>query len=232
MTLSNKFLVLYVFVAVLGFSTVSRNPPPLEASQLQSFSFSWSADTRRREDPIAFDNIINLLNGPNPMLALYREDVTHQQVVNFFVQLTGSPETALPVLYHADRANVSLSLVFSLIWVESRFSPMAVNQNATSIDRGLFQLNNRTFRDLELEDFFHIDTNTFHGIDFLVWCLAHTTDEYQALAVYNAGLTRVRAGMTPASTLVYVERVRMYRERLLQRFRQYILDEFPSHSPG
>lgn len=231
MNLANKYLVLYGCVAVLSFSTVSRNPPPLEAGQHQAFAFSWSADSRQRVEPLVFDNIINLLEGPNPMLALYREDITHQQVVDFFVELTGSPETALPVLYHADRANISLSLVFSLIWVESRFSPVAVNQNATSIDRGLFQLNNRTFRELELDDFFHIDTNTFHGIDYLVWCLSQTSDEYQALAVYNAGLTRVRAGMTPASTLVYVERVRTYRARLTDRFRQYILDEFPSDSP-
>ncbi len=228
--MANRFLVLYLVAGTLAYSTVNPVTPVQDESEKARFDFTWEADTRTRLEPEAYENILNLLDSENPILALYREDVTHQRVVDFFVQLTGSPETALPVLYHAERADISLSLVFALIWTESRFSPVAVNQNATSIDRGLFQLNSRTFRELTDDDFFHIDVNSFHGIDYLVWCLRHTEDEYQAVAVYNAGLTRVRAGQTPASTLIYVERIRTYRAQLRRRFRQYILDEFPSRS--
>lgn len=164
------------------------------------------------------------------MLALYREDVTHQAVVDFFVGLTGSEEIALPILYYANRENLSLSLVFALTWVESRYSPVAVNQNATSVDRGLFQLNSLTFRDLSEEDFFHPDVNARHGTQYLTWCMQHTDSDMEAVACYNAGLTRVRAGRTPQSTLIYVERIREFRSTIERRFRAHMMREFPSHS--
>lgn len=226
--MTNRLYSLLLVALALGCSTTDPAVHNLEEQNERRFSFTWQSRPVTPVTPVDHANILNLLESENPMLALYREDVTHQAVVDFFVRLTGSPETALPMMYHAERAGISFSLVFSLAWVESRFSPVAVNQNATSIDRGLFQLNSLTFRDLTDEDFFHIDVNTYHGIDFLTWCLRHTEDEYQAVAVYNAGLTRVRAGRTPASTLVYVERIREYRARLNRQFRNYILTQFPS----
>lgn len=226
--MTNRMLSLFALALALGCSTTAPVADRYGEEEAARFSFTWQTRPVQRVTPADYANIRNLLESSDPMLALYREDVTHQAVVDFFVNLTGSPETALPMMYHAERADISFSLVFSLAWVESRFSPVAVNRNASSVDRGLFQLNSLTFRNLTDEDFFHIDVNTFHGIDYLAWCLAHTEDEYQAVAVYNAGLTRVRAGRTPASTLVYVERIRQYRSRLNQQFRNYILSQFPS----
>lgn len=221
----NRFLTIIVLALLSTASAYDR--PDAVASVRPQFRFSW-AETARTITPEQYDNVRNLLAGPNPMLALYREDVTHDAVVEFFVDLTGSVSTALPILYHADRIGISLSLVFSLAWVESRYRPDAINENATSIDRGLFQLNSRTFTTLTEDDFFHPDINTQHGIEFLAWCLEHTTSEMQAVAVYNAGLTRVRAGQTPASTLIHVERIRTFRAQLIRRFEAFILNEFPS----
>lgn len=228
--MTNRFLVLLAAIAVLGCSTTTPGQSNGAESVVPGFSFSWETTRVDTEDPRSYANVRNLLESENPMLALYREDLTHDAVVDFFIDLTGSPETALPIMYHAERADISLSLVFSLSWVESRYSPYAVNQNATSTDRGLFQLNSRTFRDLQEEDFFHPDTNTYHGIDYLSWCMQHTSSDWEALAVYNAGLSRVRAGRTPQSTLIYVDRIRQFRTRLEQRFREYITDEFPLHN--
>ncbi len=225
----NRILILLGVFAVLGCSTIESNATG-SVDGIPRFRFSW--ETRRGPDidDLHYENVLNLLEGPQAILALYREDVTHDAVVDFFVALTGSEEIALPILYYADRADISLSLVFSIAWVESRFSPVAVNQNATSIDRGLFQLNSRTFQSLTEEDFFHPDTNTFHAIEYLKWCLRHTDSEEQAAAVYNAGLRRVRAGQTPASTLVYVERLVAFRANLEEEFRRYILAAFPAHA--
>ena len=228
--MTNRLLSLSLVALALGCSTTGPIASYRAEQEAAQFSFSWQTRPAQRVTPADHANILNLLESEKPMLALYREDVTHQAVVDFFANLTGSPETALPMMYYAERAGISFSLVFALAWTESRFSPVAVNRNATSVDRGLFQLNSLTFRDLTDDDFFHIDVNTYHGIDYLTWCLKHTEDEYQAVAVYNAGLTRVRAGRTPASTLVYVERIRQYRSQLERRFNNYILSEFPSHN--
>lgn len=223
----NRFLMLIAVVAVLGCSTteLTRSDGDAESSR---FSFRWDPRSRAAAEQLSYENVLNLLDGPKPILALYREDLTHDGVVDFFVNLTGSEEIALPILYYADKADISLSLVFSLAWVESRFSPVAVNRNATSVDRGLFQLNSRTFQSLSEEDFFHPDTNTYHAMDYLSWCLQHTTSEEQAVAVYNAGLRRVRAGQTPQSTRIYVGRIVTFREQLERDFRRYMLSAYPS----
>jgi hypothetical protein len=226
----NRILLLLFAIGVLGCSTTAPWTGTSDTDIEQRFDFQWASSPVDRFEPEDFANVRNLLESEQPILALYREDLTHQAVVDFFVRLTGSPETALPILYHAEQAGISLSLVFALAWVESRYSPIAVNQNATSTDRGLFQLNSRTFTELTEDDFFHPDINTYHGISYLEWCLEHTDSEMQAVAVYNAGLTRVRAGRTPASTLIYVDRISRFRATLEREFRAYILNEFPSHN--
>jgi soluble lytic murein transglycosylase-like protein len=139
----------------------------------------------------------------------------------------GSKEIALPILYYAEQRELSLSLVFSLVWVESRFKPTAVNRNSTSIDRGLFQLNNRSFPHLSENDFFDTHVNARHGTSYLRFSLNQFSDWQKALAVYNAGLSRVRANEIPSSTKVYVTRVSAYREYVEKRFRRYITERFP-----
>lgn len=222
--------MLLAAVAVLGCSTTSPGQGTQVDRAVPEFAFTWEPTRLATEDPESYANVRNLLESEDPMLALYREDLTHDAVVDFFTDLTGSAEIALPIMYHAERADISLSLVFSLAWVESRYAPRAVNRNASSTDRGVFQLNSRTFRDLTEEDFFHPDTNTYHGIDYLSWCMQHTSSDWEAVAVYNAGLSRVRAGRTPQSTLIYVDRIRQFRTRLERQFREYILEEFPLHN--
>jgi soluble lytic murein transglycosylase-like protein len=228
--MTNRFLFIAVVAAILGSSSAlfpAHDSPELEQ---QTFSFRRQQLREEAPPPESFDNVRNLMRGDRPMLALFREDVTHQAVVDFFVELTGSSEIAMPILYHAERADLPLSLVFSLAWVESRYSPVAINENATSIDRGLFQLNSLTFRDLSEDDFFHPDVNTYHGMQYLTWCMEHTETEMQGVACYNAGLTRVRAGRTPSSTLRYMDIIREFRAQLEARFQAYIADEFPSSS--
>ncbi len=232
MTPTTKLLMLIAGVFLLGCSTgdpyvPEEDPVLLRANRL--------AEARREVIVVetdgagrrVFPNIENFLESPNPALALYREEVTRQTVVDYFVRMTGDETTALPILYYADRLDISLTLAFSLVWAESRFYRVAVNRNATSIDRGLFQLNSLTFRHLSEDDFFNPEVNAFHGLKYLEFCLNQGKDDAQALAIYNAGLTRVARGQTPASTLRYVDTVLAYRARLLSEFEAFILSQFP-----
>jgi len=82
---------------------------------------------------------------------------------------------------------------------ESNFNVFAINYNTddegivTSIDRGLFQLNNGSFPDLLEEDFYNIKINIYNGINYLKHCL-DTFDSYsQAISAYNGGSKRVIA---------------------------------------
>ena len=199
--------------------------------ELYTLLFSWGEGRGNRVRPEEYPTVLTLLESETPMLALYRENLTSGAVTEFFIEVTGSAETALPILYHAERNDVPLSLAFALTWVESRYSARAVNANVGSIDRGLWQLNSLSFRQLSEEDFFNPEVSSRHGAAYLRRALQLAdNDQPTALAIYNAGLARVRRNEIPDSTQRYVRRVREYQRGLEARFRRYMLKRFPPAS--
>ena len=224
-------------LCVATLALASRDPLPRYRPLDANYRFVWSEDEAAvgaaaptTGDAALHPNVANLLQLPDPVSALYREDISHAAVVEFFTQVAGNRAIAEAILFHAARRRVPIALVFAIVHTESRFDPTAVNANPTSVDRGLMQLNSRTFRELTSADFFDPDTNVFHGVDFLVWCLKHNDTVMNAVATYNAGLTRVRAGRIPASTRVYMRRVRTFQRATTARFKRSIAREFPGSS--
>jgi soluble lytic murein transglycosylase-like protein len=151
-------------------------------------------------------------------LKLYRDTLLREEVISYFTELTGSREIAEVVLRYADRNNLSVTLAFALSWVESRYFPYAVNENSSSIDRGLFQLNSFSFPDLTEKQFFSIETNAKYGIGYLRSCFDQGKNEIAALAMYNAGRTRVNQGGAPRSTLDYIAKILDYQGMLEENF--------------
>ncbi|MFP3959887.1 MAG: lytic transglycosylase domain-containing protein [Spirochaetaceae bacterium] len=227
---TNRFTLIALVTILLGCSTGDPYVPSEDAYAGESpYRFEWEeAEGSHSVETGTYPNVANVLESDRPILALYRENVTHGAVEDFFRELTGSEEIALPMLYHADRNDLSVSLVFALAWVESRFYPDAENYNSSSIDRGLFQLNDRSFVRLSTDDFFHPEVNARHGTDYLRFALNYGGDERTAIAIYNAGLGRVRNNRTPESTLRHVERVMAYKESLERQFERYILQRYPT----
>ncbi len=128
-------------------------------------------------------------------------------VFDFYTAIIGSEKIATLIVEEALKTGVLPSLAVALAWEESRFVSTAVNRNRTSVDRGLFQLNNRSFPKLEEADFFDIELNVKLGVEHLRWCLEHGGNDVAGLAMYNAGTGRVRKNTTPKSTLDYVHRI-------------------------
>ena len=147
-------------------------------------------------------------------LRLYRSEKTRDDVLEFFTGVTGDAGISEVILRYADANNISPSLAFALSWEESRFQPGAVNRNAASIDRGLFQLNDKSFPELSAEEMFDPETNARNGLTHLRFCMDQSGNEVTALAMYNAGSTKVRNGGTPKRTLDYVSRILAFRETL------------------
>ncbi len=162
--------------------------------------------------------------GEDPGLFLYRNKLFSRVVIDFYTEVTGSKDIALPIIEYSDKYNIPLSLAFALAWVESHYNPRAVNRNHGSIDRGLFQLNSKTFRFLSRKDFFNPRINAKYGIAHLRFCLNTGKDEIVGLAMYNAGTIGVKKG-TPLSTLRYVSKILRYREHLDKLFSQEVLGE-------
>ncbi len=168
----------------------------------------------------------NFANENDRGLELYRQPHSRAAVEWFYTQVTGNRTVALSILENADKNNIPLSLAFSLAFVESRFRPNAVNKNSNlTIDRGLFQLNSASFPRLTEEEFFDPATSAKYGMIHLRWCMdvAGKGNDVTALAMYNAGTTRVKANKTPQHTLNYVAKISAYRVKLESKFNSDIV---------
>ncbi len=162
-----------------------------------------------------------------PALQFYRNEHTRDATIDFFVSLAGSEQIALSAMYYSNKYNIPFVLSFSLMHTESRFLPDAVNQNSTSVDRGVFQLNNLAFPHLGEDDFFNPELNVGYGVAHLDWCMRVSSNLKEALAIYNAGYGKVKRGIIPGSTREYIKKILRYRESLLEELEHYLVVEIP-----
>lgn len=168
------------------------------------------------------DAVLKSRQRNDAILALYRDELSREEVVAFFDAILHSRALAEYILAYASEYDVSPSLALALSWEESRFKPRAINRNISSIDRGLFQLNSKSFPKLTEAEFFNPELNTRYGIAHLRWCLDLAGSEVAALAMYNAGTTRVRQDGTPKKTLDYVSRIQTFRDGVNELFRNQV----------
>lgn len=162
----------------------------------------------------------------DPGLALYRAEESRADVIWFYSHITNNETVTKVILENADKNNIPLSLAFALSWEESRYQVRAVNKNASSIDRGLFQLNSKAFPKLTEKEFFNPEQNAHYGLTHLSYCLDLSGNEVTALAMYNAGTTKVRNNNTPQRTLDYVSRIQSYRNGLERLFLQQVTSRY------
>ena len=163
----------------------------------------------------------------DPVLIYFRDPEYREWVINFFTSLCSSREIAQAILVNTDEFDVPPALAFALSWEESRFNPRAINrQNRNgSVDRGLFQLNNRSFPDLDTAAFFDIKSNARYGVGHLRYCINSAASEVSALAMYNAGTGRVRSTGAPEVTLNYISRILENRRKIESRFHARLIRE-------
>ena len=164
-------------------------------------------------------------------LALYRQPQSRPAVEWFYTHVTSSREVALAILENADKNDIPLSLAFSLAYVESRFKSNAVNSNTNhTIDRGLFQLNSSSFPKLTEAEFFDPKVSAKYGMSHLRYCMDIAGNDITALAMYNAGTSRVKQNKTPQHTLNYVAKISNYRVHLESKFSTEVLAFYSTNS--
>jgi soluble lytic murein transglycosylase-like protein len=158
----------------------------------------------------------------DPGLALYRDPRSRWAVESFYAAVAGDAQIGRIILQQASAYEIPLPLAFALAWGESQFNTRAFNRNPQSVDRGLFQLNSRTFPGVKADDFYDPQINASLGLKHLRFCLNQGENELVALAIYNAGALKVRRG-TPYSTLHHIARILEYREKLEEDFLSALL---------
>jgi hypothetical protein len=159
---------------------------------------------------------------PDIILEQYRDPATRGRVVDFFGDLCASTEIAEIILANAHSFDIAPALAFALAWEESRFNQRAVNSKNRdgSVDRGLFQLNNRSFPRLDTPVFFNPNMNAWYAMNHLRHCLDTGGSEVAALAMYNAGTNRVTSEGTPKLTLDYISRILNNRWEIENQFKE------------
>jgi hypothetical protein len=222
--------------AIIGVILVSCAPSSSVNLNLDSEILSLATNTKKL--PISIDEKI-----PNDTIANYYQNVdTKQHVIDFFASLTKSPKIAKAILDNAMEHEVPAGLAFAIAYAESRFNPNALNRNPSSIDRGLFQLNSLTFPDMTDSQAYDPIFNAKEGVKYFKHVLEISGNEVSALAMYNAGRTRVSQTGAPVTTLGYISRVLNYERNIdslftakvvaqsamLGRIRMGLLTETPS----
>ncbi len=162
-------------------------------------------------------------------LTLYRNKNTRGIIEKFYAELCGSRYISGIILKYADMYEVPPSLAFAVCNMESRFNVNAENINQDlSIDRGLFQLNSKSFPYLNEDDFFSVQTNVLFGIRHLKYCLKRGQNKIVGLSIYNAGENRVTTNGAPLITLNYVSRVIDYRDTVERKLKALVRDKLSS----
>jgi soluble lytic murein transglycosylase-like protein len=153
------------------------------------------------------------------VIAPYLQDEgTRKETAKFFSSLVRSETIANTILENAEKNGIRPSLAFALAFEESRFKVNAIHDNGDSIDRGLFQLNSKSFPKLSDAQVFDPEVNARYGLAHLRFCLDEGGNEVAGLAMYNAGNGRVGRGATPRRTLDYVYRVLAYEGNIVDLF--------------
>jgi len=164
---------------------------------------------------------------PDVVLEYFRNPEFNEWVLEFFSGVCANREIAQAILLNSDHFNVPPALAFALCWEESRFNPRAINNTNRdgSVDRGLFQLNNKSFPNLDVTSFYDIESNVYYGVGHLRHCMNTGGSEISALAMYNAGTGRVRSTGAPHVTLNYISRILENRRKIESRFHSWLIKE-------
>lgn len=205
---------------------------PQDDSSLPVIAVSFTEEAPKKEVPFFVEDVtdsfgIEVVDFGKQLdvgLELYRALPTRTAVEWFYTNVTGDMDVALAILREADKNNIPLSLAFSLAYTESRYKPRALNKNTNaSIDRGVFQLNNKSFPALVEADFYDPYVSAKYGLSHLRFCLDTAGNEVSALAMYNAGTNRVRNNGTPQTTLNYISKIQTYRQGLDNLFESEVV---------
>jgi soluble lytic murein transglycosylase-like protein len=218
------FILLSLFSPCLLFLScykpIIRSPANSELIDLSSLN--------EKEIP----NYIERLTRNDPIAPYYRDPATKRNTLLFFSALTQSENVARVILDSSEKFGVRPTLAFALALEESEFRIDAVNKNGDSVDRGLFQLNSKSYPNLGVREFYDPGTNARYGIAHFKSCLNEAGNEVAALAMYNAGNGRVERGATPKKTLNYVSRILAYEDNISSLFAAKIMTITRPAAPG
>ena len=139
-------------------------------------------------------------------------NITSESMLKFYDKITRNRKITKAIISNAIEWKVPINFAFAMARKESEFNLTCQNYNAwnDSWDRGLFQLNDKSFT-LSEDECFDPDINSHNGLKYFHEQLTTFNNSYTAMLAYNWGPNRVRAGKTPPPRVVnYVKDIKNY----------------------
>ena len=228
MVLSTAALVLFLLPLLYAGSSLEDEaavpPAGYNDQQLAGTDYPMAAAVSEMDlySPDDFLKRVVVAETQDIGLVLYDDQSFRDDILSYYTNITGSEEIADAILRNAYKNRIPFTLAFALSWAESRFNPKAVNRNAVTIDRGLFQLNSSSFPRMSIADFFDVEKNAAAGLKYLRGCLDAGGTPIIAIAMYNAGQYRVNSRGAPRITLTHISNILEYQQQLERDFDRYI----------
>ena len=117
-----------------------------------------------------------------------------EEALKVFASISGDNTLAHTIMNHALRYDIPISLLFSIVDVESDFNPRAVNKNKNGTrDYGLMSLNSKTFKGYSEEQLHEVELNLKLGCEYLLMLKSRYRTWGEAVIHYN-GLYSKGAG--------------------------------------
>lgn len=116
-------------------------------------------------------------------IILINKEFFIEEYINYF---DGNKNIRI-IMEEALKQNVPVNLAIALAFGESSLNERVYNQNERSIDRGLFQLNNKSYPFLTKDQFYDPIVNTKYGI-------AHLKEEFRKTGSYEVSLVNYNCG--------------------------------------
>jgi soluble lytic murein transglycosylase-like protein len=114
-----------------------------------------------------------------------------QEALQVYSAVSGDAALAHTILNYALRYDIPVSLLFSIVQVESNFNPQAINRNRNGTrDYGLMSLNSKTFAAYSEEQLYEIELNLKLGCEYLLMLKDRYRTWGEAVIHYNGLYTK------------------------------------------
>jgi hypothetical protein len=114
-----------------------------------------------------------------------------EEALKVFTTISGDTTLAHTIMNHALRYDIPISLLFSIVDVESDFNPRAVNKNRNGTrDYGLMSLNSKTFNGYSEEQLHEVELNLKLGCEYLLMLKSRYRTWGEAVIHYNGLYTK------------------------------------------
>jgi soluble lytic murein transglycosylase-like protein len=188
-------------------------------STMISLVLSWAFGAAQPNAVQPAEEIQNVIEYDLEQVSIREQFITR----NYYIDLTGSEEITDAIIDAANKHDIPYSLAFALAMKESSFNPRDLSENATSVDRGLFQLNSISFPHLSNEECFDPRLSADVGLGYLRYCWNRGGNATVALAMYNAGPTRVENQGTPVFTMGYIHKIYAFQDQFEKELQQRLV---------